>query len=361
MPAATVLSNTSQRIRTEGSTLSDKFPLLITGLPGVPGFNSFFYFRKKYGAAVIGIKPAHTVELDYPGVYGISAEHEDALERLFATYKFKTVIDASGCCALKSCEYNAPMAELVNCSFGTCISIAAQKFGAQLIRFSTDLVFDGTGEGMYTEEHALSPITVYGKTMARAEYAIVEQCPQTAILRIPLPMGPSLNGHAGAVDWIEHRFARGKPATLYYDEVRSNLYIQDILSVLEFFIDNFQPGIFHLGGPLPLSLYEIGQVINKLGNYPAALLNGCWRREAAPIPPRVGNVTMDSTNIMQILPSGTIQPWPLDEQYLPSGRDWHSVRTAPYPPSALKSALYGYNVEEDPTNPLHWYNRTDYI
>ena len=341
--------------------MSTPFPLLITGLAGVPGFNSFFFFRKKYGARVIGIKPAHTEGMDYAGVYAVSAEHKAALKRLFAIYGFKTVIDASGCCALKSCEFNPPLAHLINCDFGTRIGIEAQRVGARLIRLSSDLVFAGAGAGMYAEKDTPSPITVYGKTMAQAEEAIAAVCPQTAILRIPLPMGPSLNGHAGAVDWIEHRFARGNPATLYYDEVRSNVYIQDILAVLEFFIDNFSPGLFHVGGPLPLSLYEIGQMINKLGNYPAALLKGCWRRQAAAIPPRVGNVTMDSSAIARLLPPNTIQPWPLDAQYLPDARDWHAVRPAFYPPATLKAALYGYNMPQDPRNPLHWHGRDDYL
>jgi len=146
--------------------LNNKLPMLITGLPGVHGYNCFHYFRKRLGDRVIGIKPAHTEELKYPGVYGISAEHTEALKHLFSTYKFKTVIDASGCCALNSCEYNPQLAALINCEFGTSISVQACKYNAQLIRFSTDMVFDGAGAGHYKEEDRICPITVYGKTMA---------------------------------------------------------------------------------------------------------------------------------------------------------------------------------------------------
>ena len=335
--------------------------MLITGLPGVHGYSCFHYFRKRLGDEVIGIKPAHTVELEYPGVFGISAEHTEALEQLFGTYRFKTVIDASGCCALNSCEYNPQLAALINCEFGTCISAQARKYNARLIRFSTDLVFDGSGAGHYKEEDSLCPITVYGKTMAQAETAILSEYDHTAIFRIPLPMGPSLNGHAGAVDWIEHRFVRGNPATLYYDEVRSNVYIQDVIAVVETFIEDFQSGIFHLGGPLPLTLYEIGQIVNKLGNYDVALLKGSLRKEAKPIPPRVGNVTMDSSKILKLLPPTMIKPWPLDRQHLPTSRDWHVHRGKRFSDGALKAALYGYDNAENPRSPLNWYGNPDYF
>ena len=336
-------------------------PLLITGLPGVPGYNFFHYFRKYFGDQVIGIMPTHTVGLEGPGTCRINAEQTTALEQLFSTYKFKTVVDASGCCALKSCEYNPQLANLVNYEFPIQISIQAKKYKAQLIRFSTDMVFDGIATEAYNESARLCPVTVYGKTMAKAETAILSEYDHSAIFRIPLPMGPSLNGHAGAVDWIEHRFKHGNPATLYYDEVRSNLYIQDVIAVVEWFVENFHTGIFHLGGPLPLTLYEIGQVINKLGNYDATLLKGCLRQEAAPIPPRIGNVTLDSTKILHLLPANMIKAWPLDECYRPTGRDWHVERQKPLPADTIKAALYGYNHTSNLRSPLNWYGKPAYF
>ena len=38
--------------------------------------------------------------------------------------------------------------------------------------------------------------------------------PGAAILRISLPMGPSFNHHAGAIDWIQSRFRAGRKLVL---------------------------------------------------------------------------------------------------------------------------------------------------
>src|SRR5439155_13037446 len=111
---------------------------------------------------------------------------------------------------------------------------------------------------------------------------------EAAILRISLPMGPSFNRHAGAIDWIQSRFRNNRPATLYFDEVRSCTYVDDLNIVFEEFLTRDASGLFHAGGPRGMTLYQIAQVINRVGGYQAHLLKGIPRIEAGPMPPRAG-------------------------------------------------------------------------
>jgi dTDP-4-dehydrorhamnose reductase len=284
-----------------------------------------------------------------PGILAADPEDPGQLNALFEIHGFKTVIDASGWCALKSCEFDPALARRLNVDIGRNAMEAARRHGARLIRLSTDLVFDGNphergGEtilGGYREDSPVSPVTVYGKMMAEAETVIAQGYPEAAILRIALPMGPSLNGHAGAIDWIESRFRKGKPATLYFDEVRSNLYVQDLNRVLAHFLGNGERGLWHVGGPRPLSLYEIAQVINRVGNYPPELLMGCLRAAAGPMPPRAGNVGMDTAKVTALLPAGTLRPWPAAADQVPDHPRWHVRRDRDYPPGAIARYLYG--------------------
>ena len=147
-------------------------------------------------------------------------------------------------------------------------------------------------------------------------------------------------------DW--RIFRKAKPATLYFDEVRNNLYVQDLAKVIAHFLGNGERGIWHVGGPRPLSLYRIAQAINTLGNYPPELLMGCPRAAAGPMPPRAGDVTMDTSKLTALLPQGTIRPWPAQEAHVPTDRDWHTRREAPYPAGAIARHLYGDgNPESD--------------
>ena len=124
-------------------------PLLISGIPGVPGLNAFLGLRRMFPGRVFGIAPPHLPDLRQPGsglAEGLlAADPEDAadLERLFREWKFRGVLDASGWCALKPCEHDRALARRLNVDAGVNLMRAAARHGARLVRLSTDLVFDG--------------------------------------------------------------------------------------------------------------------------------------------------------------------------------------------------------------------------
>ncbi len=338
-----------------------RLPILVVGLPGVPGYNAFFYLRRLFPGQVIGIVPPNAPQLfeKVPPLYFspslISADPEkiDQLTQVFDQFQVRTVVDASGWCALKPCELDPALGRRLNIDVGVNVMREAKRAGARLIRLSTDLVFDGTPylrngilvEGDYVEDWPVSPVTNYGRFIAESEVQILTEYSEAAILRIALPMGPSMNGHAGAIDWIESRFSKNRPATLYFDEVRSNLYVQDLNKVILAFINNNEKGLYHVGGPVPLSLFEIAQAINKLGNYPQELLMGCLRAAAGPMPPRAGNVVMNTDRVTRLLPKGILRPWPASPSHLPTDRDWHTKRESQFPNQAIAHYLYGDDMD----------------
>ena len=59
----------------------------------------------------------------------------------------------------------------------------------------------------------------------------------------------------------------------------------------------------------------------RVGGYDAGLLMGCLRHEAGPVPPRAGDVTLDSSKLAQALGHGPFDAWP-------SGGGGHRVREA---------------------------------
>jgi dTDP-4-dehydrorhamnose reductase len=136
----------------------------------------------------------------------------------------------------------------------------------------------------------------------------------------------SFNGHAGAIDWIQSRFKKGRLATLYYDEVRTPAYTDCLNRLYDEVLASELTGVYHAGGPQALSLYEIAQVVNRVGGYDPKLLIGCPRVEAGPIPPRAGNVAMDSTNLCEALGHEPLDPWPHDAKFVPTHPQWHYER-----------------------------------
>jgi dTDP-4-dehydrorhamnose reductase len=304
-----------------------RLPLLVTGITGVAGFNAFYYFRHKFPGQVIGIRPKQTFRIKGDGIIALDADDIVGLRELFHTYRFRSVLNCVGNCALKSCELDPDMARRLNVTTAEAMVEIAGKAGVRLVHLSTDLVFSGaTGKGNYAELDPTDPVTVYGKTMVEGERIIGGEQPEAAILRISLPMGPSFSRHAGAVDWIESRFRNGRPATLYYDEVRSAAYTDDLNRVFEWFLQHEVGGLFHAGGPRAVTLNQIGQIVNRVGGYAPRLLHGCLRHEAGPVPPRAGNVSMNSEKLVRAMGMQPLRPWPADEMLVPNHRRWHFDR-----------------------------------
>ena len=269
-------------------------PLLITGIAGVAGYNAFQFFRHRYPGQVVGIRRSDNWRLAGDGIVACDGHDRDGLTRLFDRHGFAAVLNAEGSCKLKSCELDPTMAWRVNVqSVETLLDVIGTE-SARLVHLSVDLVFSGLRAGAYLETDPADPVTIYGRTMSVAEAIIRQRKPDACILRISLPMGVSFNGHAGAIDWIQSRFKQSKPATLFYDEIRTPTYTDCLNRLFEGVLAGSLRGIYHAGGPRKLSLYQIAQIVNRVGGYSPDHLIGCLRHELGPMPPRAGNVAMDS-------------------------------------------------------------------
>jgi dTDP-4-dehydrorhamnose reductase len=324
------------------STQPPPLPLLVTGIAGVAGYNAFHYFRRRYGDQVVAIRRTDYWPLKGDGILACDTDDRASLQRIFDRYQFAAVLNCEGTCKLKSCELDPAMAERINVTTVNTLLDVIEESPTRLVHLSIDLVFSGTRGGNHRESDDTDPVTIYGKTMALAERTILSRRPGAAILRISLPMGVSFNGHAGAIDWIQARFKKQKPATLYYDEIRTPTYTDCLNPLLSNVLASQLSGLYHAGGPRRLSLYQVAQIVNRIGGYDPDHLMGCMRIEAGPMPPRAGDVTMNSSRLAEALGYQPFDPWPLLEEHVPTHPDWHRDRPAGEvgSPGLLAEVLY---------------------
>jgi dTDP-4-dehydrorhamnose reductase len=316
-------------IRPAGQTfknLPDFLPLLVTGIAGVAGYNAFQYFRQQYGELVWGTRRRDNWPLSGEGIIACDADDGDELRRLFDRYQFRAVLSAEGSCKLKSCELDPEMARRINVTSIKQLLSVIRGTSIRLVHLSIDLVFSGTRGGNHVEDDWTDPVTVYGKTMVESEQLVLAAHDNACVLRISLPMGVSFNGHAGAIDWIQSRFKKSKPATLYFDEVRCPTYTDCMNRLFETLLANDLVGLFHAGGPRALSLYQIAQIVNRVGGYQPELLMGCPRIDAGPMPPRAGDVSLNSQKLVAAVGFQPFDPWPALDVFAPDGPHWHFHR-----------------------------------
>jgi dTDP-4-dehydrorhamnose reductase len=315
-------------------------PLLITGVAGVAGYNALRYFAERYPGQVVAIRQVDNWPLTGKGIVPCNAEDHEGLRALFDRYQFQSVLNCAGNCALRACELDSRLAWRTNVEGLINLLAIIVERDIRLVHLSIDLVFSGADNfpsqslapspqppAPYTESDPTDPVTVYGKTMVAAEQLIADWMPEACVLRISLPMGISFNGHAGAIDWIQSRFKKGRPATLYFDEIRTPAYTDCLNRLYERVLASDLCGLYHAGGPRALSLYQIAQIVNRVGGYDPNLLMGCPRREAGPVPPRAGNVTMNSSALAEALDDEEpLDPWPHDPALVPTDCAWHHHR-----------------------------------
>ena len=107
----------------------------------------------------------------------------DALSAFASNKSIKWIINCAAYTAVDLAESNQELCGKLNAVAPGNIARVAKEVGATVIHISTDYVFDGTGDSPRTEDMAVAPIGVYGKTKADGEKAVVDNAEKYYILR----------------------------------------------------------------------------------------------------------------------------------------------------------------------------------
>lgn len=93
------------------------------------------------------------------------------------------IVNAAAHTAVDKAESEADLARLINATTPGRIAQEAKALGAHLIHYSTDYVFDGSGDAPRDETAATGPHSVYGRTKLEGEQLIAASGATHLILR----------------------------------------------------------------------------------------------------------------------------------------------------------------------------------
>ena len=125
------------------------------------------------------------VALDRAGADGLRGDLED-LEGLARTVRKlapDVVVNAAAYTAVDKAETDVERAQRVNAEAPGVLAVAAAAVGALLVHYSTDYVFDGSGEQPWREDDTPAPLSVYGATKLEGEQHIQQTGCRHLILR----------------------------------------------------------------------------------------------------------------------------------------------------------------------------------
>ena len=107
----------------------------------------------------------------------------DAIRRAVAEVRPRIIVNPAAHTAVDKAESEPDKARALNAVAPGVLAEEAEKLGALLVHYSTDYVFDGSGETPWREDDATGPLNVYGATKLAGEQAIRERCRRHLIFR----------------------------------------------------------------------------------------------------------------------------------------------------------------------------------
>lgn len=93
------------------------------------------------------------------------------------------VVNAAAHTAVDKAESEPDLARALNATSPGVVAEAARQVGALMVHYSTDYVFDGSGERPWREDDATGPLSVYGRTKLEGEQLVAAAGPRHLIFR----------------------------------------------------------------------------------------------------------------------------------------------------------------------------------
>jgi dTDP-4-dehydrorhamnose reductase len=196
-----------------------------------------------------------------------------ACRRLFDSVRPDVVCLLAAISDIDRCEREPRLAHAVNVHGTENIARECLRTGARLLFTSSGAVFDGTSVS-YVESDRPSPVSVYGRTKARAERIVAAILPNAVIVRLSLVLGRA--PHAGTnalVDKLLASWDAGRAVTVPVHEYRNAIDVSTLADfILELVVNEKPAGIYHVGSSNALSRFEIARRLALAFGYSADLI-----------------------------------------------------------------------------------------
>ncbi|MCS4496625.1 MULTISPECIES: dTDP-4-dehydrorhamnose reductase [Pantoea] len=117
--------------------------------------------------------------LDYCG----DLANPEGISRTVRDLQPNVIVNAAAYTAVDKAESDIENATLINAVSVEILARASREINALLVHYSTDYVFDGSGDRPWREEDITAPLNTYGETKRQGEEAIIAHAANYLIFR----------------------------------------------------------------------------------------------------------------------------------------------------------------------------------
>lgn len=194
----------------------------------------------------------------------------DSVSQFVRAQKITHIINCAAYTQVDKAETEQQQAYQVNAVGPYHLGVAAKKYGARVIHFSTDYVFDGHGKSPYAENHSCSPLGAYGMSKLAGEMKLLDEQPHACVIRTSWLFGlPGKN----FVETMLRLMNDKERLRIVADQIGRPTYCQDLAEAALELCD--EEGIFHFANSLETSWYEFSKEIYRQAHEKGLLHKPC--------------------------------------------------------------------------------------
>ena len=194
---------------------------------------------------------------------------EKAVMEAISAYRPDAVVHCAAYTAVDRAEENEDVCRAVNVDGTRFVARACRAVDAEMVYFSTDYVFPGTGEDFYEVDSPKGPQSVYGRTKLEGEEAVRETLEKYFILRISWVFGINGNNFIRTMLRLsnDHDTLR-----VVCDQIGSPTYAHDLAPLICDLLATEKYGTYHATNEGVCSWAEFAEAIMKAADRPTRII-----------------------------------------------------------------------------------------
>ncbi len=231
--------------------------ILITGASGLLGLNLALDATTTHD--VIGVDRSKLASPPFPLIKADLLDPQ-AVSHILDEAKPEAVIHCAALANLEACESDSDLAYQMNAELPAQIADACARRKIRLVHLSTDAVFDGQKDGMYTEADTPNPMGVYSQTKFAGERGVLQMNPQAIVARVNF-YGWSLGGKRSLAEFFVNNLRNGKNVNGFTDVIFCPMLVNHLGRILLEMVEKKLHGLYHVVGPQAMSKYQFGMEV----------------------------------------------------------------------------------------------------
>jgi dTDP-4-dehydrorhamnose reductase len=243
--------------------------ILITGASGLLGLNLSLMKIGTY--TIVGVDRGKLADTPFELIRA-DLTQAGLFSRLIDTLKPDAIIHTAANANVDSCEADPVGARSLNGEIPGSLAESAAKAGVRFLHISTDAVFDGTKDGLYTEADAPNPLSVYAQSKLLGEQTVLAANPNAIVARVNF-FGWSLSGTRSLSEFFYNKLSAGQPCNGFTDVYFCPLFVGDLADVLVRMLDKGLSGLYHVVGSQALSKFDFGVRIARQFGFDEGLVH----------------------------------------------------------------------------------------